>query len=293
MNGFSSLHPVPAAFYFISVLAITMFSINPLLLFIALVGSFLFYLKMNSKKMQLKEFIFYLFAFLVVSLTNPLFSHKGATPLFFLNGNPITLEALLYGVDIAILFIAVVFWFKCFNLVITDDKLLFLFDKISPKVALLLSSAVRFIPLLKRQAAKIRQSQTAMGMFSSDTWTDKLKSTLKVYSALISWGLENAIDTGSSMKARGYGLGGRKSYSLYTFRKSDAFFMLIIALLDLIIITALYKGCLNFYFYPQITIPSFNAYKVSAVVSFSALCLLPFITQVKEDCKWKYYRLKI
>ena len=41
---------------------------------------------------------FYVPLFLLVAVTNPLFSHNGVTPLFFLNGNPVTLEALLYGV---------------------------------------------------------------------------------------------------------------------------------------------------------------------------------------------------
>lgn len=40
---------------------------------------------------------FYVSMFLLVAVTNPLFSHNGVTPLFYLNGNPVTLEAFVYG----------------------------------------------------------------------------------------------------------------------------------------------------------------------------------------------------
>lgn len=293
MSRFSSLHPTVSFFYFVSVLTVTMFLPNPVMLIIALLGGLLFFIKIQKNIRFIKEFGFYLTLFVIIALSNPLFSHKGVTPLFFLNGNPVTLEALLYGINIAVMLIAVVYWFRCFNQIITEDKLLFLFGKVSPKTALLLSSALRFIPLIKEQAGKIRKAQTTMGLYASDTWTDKLKGTLRVYSALITWGLENAIDTGSSMKARGYGLKGRKHYSLYTFRKSDGLFISFVLVLDAIIIAITVTGRLDFSFYPQITLPTVNIYRVSAMIAFAALCLLPFILEVKEGLQWKYYKSKI
>jgi len=283
MNRFSSLHPVVAALYFMSVLAITMFAANPILLVIALLGGILFFIKAQRHIRVFKELGFYLLLFVLVSLTNPLFSHNGLTPLFFLNGNPITLEAVLYGADIAVMLIAVMYWFKCFSLVMTEDKLLFLFGKISPKISLLISSALRFVPLLKTQAAKIQQSQKAMGLYASDVWTDKLRGTVRVYSALITWALENAIDTGSSMKARGYGLKGRSHYSLYTFRKSDFLFLVMIVVLDIIIITIMSSGQLEFSFYPSLSVAPITINNFLAIVAFAILSLMPFIIEVKTN----------
>lgn len=68
-----------------------------------------------------------------------------------MNGNPITLEAILYGVFIGAMLIAVMYWFSCFNYIMTSDKLLLL-GNVSPKISLVISSALRFIPLLKVQA---------------------------------------------------------------------------------------------------------------------------------------------
>ena len=46
-----------------------------------------------------------------------------------MNGNAVTAEALLCGVSLGITLVAALVWFRCFNAVMTSDKLLFLFCK--------------------------------------------------------------------------------------------------------------------------------------------------------------------
>ncbi|MBQ3816929.1 MAG: hypothetical protein II802_01505, partial [Clostridia bacterium] len=192
-----------------------------------------------------------------------------------------------------VMLIAVLLWFKVFNLTFNDDKLLFLLGKLSPKISLLVSSALRFLPLFKRQAEKLSATQKAMGLFAENTWTDKLRSAMRVYSALITWALENAIDTGSSMKARGYGLKGRSNFSNFTFRASDAVLTAVISAADAIIIAVMAVGELSFTFYPEISAKDISVYGILAIIAFFALSLLPFIIEVKGDFSWKYYRSKI
>lgn len=88
--------------------------------------------------------------FLLVAVTNPLFSHNGVTPLFYLNGNPVTLEAFVYGAAIAVMVVGVMLWCRCYSAVMTSDKFLYLFGRAIPKLALVLSMALRFIPMFKR-----------------------------------------------------------------------------------------------------------------------------------------------
>lgn len=292
MYGLEQMHPAVAALYFASVTLITMFSAEPLFSLLALPGAVMYFALVKGR-ISFKSTGFYILMFVLIAITNPLFSHKGVTVLFFLNNNPVTLESVLYGVNTALMLVAVVCWFGCFNLVMTSDKLLFLFGRLSPKIALLISSALRFIPLFKSRSAKIRRAQTAMGLFSSDTWTDKLKANACVYSALITWALENAIDTGASMKARGYGLKGRSSYSLFKFRRSDALALAFILLSDAVILTASAGGQLGFSFYPEITVAPLTVCSMAAVCAFAGLSFLPFIVEVKEGLLWKYYRSKI
>lgn len=293
MMGFSSYHPAVLAIYFFSVFIITMFSSNPVAVILALLGGISLYIKINKHSVRPKDFVFYGVMFLVVALTNPLFSHKGNTPLFFINGNPITLEAVLYGINMSATLMAVIFWFKCFNHIMTEDKLLYLFGRISPKVSLLITSALRFIPMMKNQAEKIRQSQKAMGLYASEGWLDKLKGALRVYLILITWALENAIETGDSMKARGYGLKGRTHYSLNKFRINDFVLMMIIMGLDLIIFCSIMRGDFEFSFYPTPSSPVIPSGGAFSMAAFLVLGFIPMILEIKEDLQWKYLKLKI
>lgn len=293
MNTFSSYHPVVALVYFLSVLLITMFSTNPILLILALLGGISFYWSMVKGKEFWKNLGFYLLLFIVIALTNPLFSHNGATPLFFMNGNPVTLEAVLYGVNLAVMLIGVMYWFKCFNCIMTSDKLLFLFGKVSPKISLVISSALRFIPLFKVQGKNIRNGQKAMGLFASDSWTDKLRGNMRVYSSLVTWSLENAIDTGASMKARGYGLKGRSHFALFRFTYRDAVLLALIAIIDVVVICFMSGGKLEFSFYPTLLRFELEMDTLISYVAFALLSFMPFAVQVKEDILWKYYRSKI
>ena len=293
MNIFYNFHPAVSAVYFASVLLITMFSGNPFLAAVSLLGGALFYAVSEKKRRRLKEIGFYLLIFIVIAASNPLFSHKGKTVLFFMGSNPITLESFLYGIGTALMLISVILWFSCLNRVLTEDKILFLFGRFSPKIALLISNSLRFIPLLKNQGEKIRAAQKAMGLYSSDSIADKLRGLLRTFSALVSWSLENAVDTAASMKARGYGLKNRSRYAPYKFKKRDALLLCIIIIADLICAFSIIAHQLDFVFYPTVSFSPLNFINFTAVADFALLCLLPFIIEIKEVLVWKYYASKI
>ncbi len=288
MSGLAARHPTVAAAYFASVLVLTAFTTDPLLTAVSLVGAVSYAVLIDTRRF-VRGLWWHVLFFVMVALTNPLFSHRGATPLFFLNGNPVTKEAVLYGVYLGAMLLAVLYWFDCLTLVLTEDKWLYLFGRVSPKISLLLSAALRFLPLLRAQAARIRETQTAMGLYAGESWVDNLKGTLRAYSALITWALENAIDTGSSMKARGYGLCGRTHYAPYRFRRSDSGLLAVIAVVDAAVIGALLNTQSAFAFYPAIVFSPTTAYAVLCAAS-SVLCLLPAVLQAKEGLQWIYYR---
>ncbi len=97
MKAFGNVHPFVLLVYFLSVLTVAMFAANPVLSLTALLGGILFCAMLVRRSLVPGDIGFYVPLFLLVAVTNPLFSHNGVTPLFFLNGNPVTLEALLYG----------------------------------------------------------------------------------------------------------------------------------------------------------------------------------------------------
>ncbi len=287
MNTFSSYHPAVLMLYFMAVLLVAMFTQNPVLLGLALLGGISFCTLLERPKDFLHNMAFYIPLFLMIAVTNPLFSHNGVTPLFFLDGNPVTLEAVLYGLDIAVMLIAVMYWFKCYNHIMTSEKILFLFGKAIPKLSLLLSTALRFVPLFKAQIKKIHQAQKAMGLYAGNSYVDKLKSAVRVFSAMLTWSLENAIDTGSSMKARGYGLKGRSHFTLFRYTARDSLLSGAAVLLLAFVLLGTALKATAFSFYPRITALSGSPLAILSYLAFGLLAFLPFLLEVIGNLCWK------
>lgn len=288
-----SLHPVSALIYFIAVLIPVMFCVNPLIQATALITAFCFLCTQQRLKQNLSDLVFYIFLFILIAITNPIFSHNGETVLFFLNDNAITLEAIFCGASISCAIICVIIWCKCLGNVLSSDKIVYLFGRATPKTALIISMALRFIPLFKEQLKRVKTVQKTMGLYNGSSIPDKLMSTLKIMSSMVTWSLENAVELSSSMKARGYGQKNRTSFSLYKFTVSDAVFTLITAVLFILTVISVANGSLSFSYYPYISKISLSA---SAVISYTAyfmLCIIPFIFELKEAVKWKYYLCRI
>ena len=293
MKAFGNYHPMVLFIYFLSVLLISMFVTNPVLQILALLGGILFCAMLQRKGEFLGNIGFFVPLFLMVAVTNPIFSHNGVTPLFFLNGNPVTLEALLYGISIAVMVVGVMLWCKCYSEIMTSDKFLYLFGKAIPKLSLILSMTLRFIPMFKRQMHRVNRAQKAMGLYSSDSFFDKIKSAMRVLMSMISWSLENSIETSASMKARGYGVARRTNFSLFRFYMGDGILLSVSILLLGITLLGVAAGETTFYFYPQISDLNFSSFAVCVYAAFGTLSFLPFIIEVKEAALWKYYVSKI
>lgn len=288
-NMFSLYHPIGLFIYLISVIVITMFTINPIMLSIALTGGIMYILTVTNIKSFLKGIIYEIPFFILIVITNPLFSHNGVTPLFFLNGNPITLEAILYGLDIGIMILAVIYWCKTYNLVFSDEKFIYLFGKTIPKLSLVLSMALKYIPLLKKQYRKMSDARKYMGYCNSEDFFTKVKNKLTVFSMLITWSFETSLDTAMSMKIKGYGLKGRTHFHNFRFGYRDGILLILTIIIDVIVFWGMTNKITQFYFYPSIAEGELNLFSVGVYGAFGILVFIPSFIEIKEKVKWKYY----
>jgi energy-coupling factor transport system permease protein len=266
-----------------------MFSMNIVMLIISLVCSFILFFHYNGIKSK-SDYIFSIIIFVAISIINPLVSHNGITVLFVLNNSPITLEAVIYGIASACMVVSILYWFKTFSHIMTSDKVIYTFGKLSSKLALIISMALRYIPLFKQQASKINKTQKALGAYREDNIIDTIKMKIKVFSVLITWTLENGIVTANSMDARGYGVCKRTSYSDYRVKFADIAFLIISFIFFCISALSMYN--VNQNFYPEFILINNNISKIG-YVSYCCLALLPLLIQVKEIIKWKYSEQKI
>src|SRR5699024_973800 len=192
VSAFESYHPIVLFVFFASCIFFTMFLMHPLYLVISLFSSILLLSNLIGLRDTMKTLLYTLPIFLLIAISNPIFSHKGVTPLFYVNYNPITLESIFYGLAMATMIVSVMFWFRCYNLVMTSDKFICLFGNFIPTLALIISIALRLIPKLKNQIKEISNSQKTLGMYiDNGNIFERIKSGFRILSILITWALEN------------------------------------------------------------------------------------------------------
>ncbi|MBQ8079693.1 MAG: energy-coupling factor transporter transmembrane protein EcfT [Oscillospiraceae bacterium] len=286
MRQFSDYNPAAVAVWFFSVTGIAMFCSYPPLTVITALGGILFYL-LGAGFSHGKTHLFFGMLFLVLALANPVISHNGVTVLFVLNHNPVTLEALLYGINSAAMIVGVLYWFRSFTRIMTSEKLLYLTGMLTPKLSLVLSMALRFVPLLRRQSEKIHDSQLALGLYREDNMPDLIKGKMREFSILITWALENGITTADSMTARGYGIRHRSTYRRFRFQAGDILLLGVTAVLLGICAYVIHRGAFAFAFYPAVTMQPPGYLTVCGLLSYAVLVLLPFGIEMEVGIRWR------
>ena len=291
MSALDNVNPISAFLWLMMVAGIAMFCFNPFVLAISLLGALLFFLVRNPDA-RLSTHLPYILLFLLSVLFNPLFNHNGATVLFVLNDNPVTLEAICYGAAMGGMILAVLYWFRSCPQIMTSDKLLYVFGSALPKLTLILSIALRYIPLLRKQARRVRDAQKALGLFRDENLLDRLRGELRIFSVLVSWALENGIITADSMCARGYGIGRRTRFALFHFRLRDALMCACCLLLGGLVIVGISCNALACSYYPHYSLPTPDALAIAAYAAYAILALFPAMLELEERIRWKSLMLK-
>lgn len=291
-DAFSGFHPAVNLCFFAAVIGMTMFLMHPVFLFISMLCScgYLWYLR--GRRALLRQMGYLLPVLLFTAALNPLFNHDGATVLFLLpGGSPVTWEAVCFGLASAVLMGASILWFSCCNVIITTDKIIYLFGRLIPSLSLLISMTLRFVPRFKDYLLSTMEVQRAMQ--PPKTKRDTLKQALTAFSATVSWAMEQSIITADSMKSRGYGCAGRSAYALCRFERRDAASLAVMAALFLGTLLPWAAGCVQWSFYPAMNAEPTGFGSIISYLSFSGICMMPLIINWKEDRKWSSLRSKI
>ena len=291
---FSTYHPVVNLVYFALVLGCAMFLLHPVCLVISLLCGAGYALCLNGKKAAGLCLKGILPMMVFTAVLNPIFSHEGVTILTYLpSGNPLTLESVLYGLAAAGMLGGVVLWFSCFSAVITSDKFVYLFGRVIPALSLVLSMALRFVPRFTQQLKVVTRAQKCIGRDPSrGSLFHRVRCAGAILKIMISWALENGIDTADSMKSRGYGLPGRTAFSVYRFDRRDGQALAVIALLGGIVLAGAAFDGLTWRYFPSVKW-STAPLSLCVLAAYAALCALPIILNRKEERKWKALRSKI
>lgn len=294
MNEFAKYHPLINFIYFTAVIVFSMIFVHPICLVTSLLCSAIYSIILNGKK-ALKFIVMLLPLMLISALINPAFNHEGVTVIAYLpSGNPLTLESILYGIVAASMVATVICWFSCFNKIMTSDKFIYLFGRIIPSLSLILSMTFRFVPKFKEQVQEVSNAQKSMGRDTSEgSVFARVKNSIRILSAVITWSLENAIDTSDSMKSRGYGLTGRTAYSNYVFDKRDVTALIYLAVTIIYFLIGALLGKIHYRYFPSMRGTDMSFYSTSIFISYIMICIMPIIIEIWEELKWRKLKSKI
>lgn len=274
--GFESCHPAVNFLFFAAVIYGSVAFQHPVFLAISCLCAFAFSMKRNGKRAVIFDLCL-LPLVVCFALYYSSYHHFGVTVLKqnFI-GNNLTVESFVYGMVTGLRAAAVCMWLSCLFRVVSSDKALYLFGRVSPRLSLFLTILLRFIPRIGREARKINLAQKGIGRGSNQgNVFRRLVNCLRIFSMLITWMISALALESDSMRSRGSLLRGRTAFSIYRFDNRDRAF--VIALFSGITLTAMgaILGATTMFYNPRIIWKPLE--NVSAVIAagYAALCLLP------------------
>ncbi|MBP3560281.1 MAG: energy-coupling factor transporter transmembrane protein EcfT, partial [Clostridia bacterium] len=112
-------------------------------------------------------------------------------------------------------------------------------------------------------------------------------TAILIFSIMITWALENAIETADSMKSRGYGLKGRTAFSIYRFDERDQYTLIWFSFCGLFLLSGTLLSAFGFRYFPNVRYAALDMTTIPFYCVYFALCITPVILNLKEERKWK------
>lgn len=289
--GFRSYHPFILFFYYVCVGTLAMFFNHPIFIATALILLILVNVTYDRGQALRKWIPMLLIMSTLIILLNPFLVSRGSTILFYFRGKQVTLEATMYGMVFALSIAAILVMFISFNLILNGNKFLFVFSKILPRTAFLTMLAIRFVPLLKARLDEINAVQQVRGLtMDVGTIRERARSGMLRLQILLTWSLEEAIQTSDSMKARGYGLGTRTSYVPYKLTKRDWTWLVLLIILFALCFIGGSLGYGKILIYPELGTLHLYALDWVVFICMVLICSFPLFAEGGEWLRWKFSR---
>lgn len=289
--GFERCHPAVNFLFFAAVIAGTVLFRHPLFLAISFFCGVAYSVQRNGKKAAAFDGCL-LPLIAVFALYYSSYHHFGITVLRqnFI-GNNMTLESLVYGMVLGVSIAGVIIWFSCVHSVVSTDKVVYLFGRVSPKLSLFLAIFLRMVPRIKGKAKKIHMAQRGIGrgVNQGNLW-QRLKNAIRIFSMLITWVIGALATASDSMRSRGSALRGRTAFSIYRFDNRDRAF--VIALFSCITLTAmayLLKQT-DMAYSPAIVWKPITLVSLVFYAGYAILCLMPLALELWTQARFRRAR---
>lgn len=291
---FDSYHPMINLIYFVAAITCTVCFKHPIFLTIGYFCAFVYSVKLGGWKMLLLNLAFFLLAF-GYAARYASYEHFGVTVLAVnMIDNQITLESLVYGLVNGFVIATVCMWCCCIFMLITADKIVYLFGRISPKLSLFISILLRTVPRVQVRAKRIEISREGIGKgIVQGNLRHKFLHLLSLISILITWTMEDFVESSNSMKSRGYSLRGRTAFSIYRFDNRDRSLIIVFFWCLTVIGMGVLLNQTTMYFDPMLIMNPITRLSYVFYVSYALFLLLPLGLQIVGEYRFDKLRTSI
>ncbi len=209
----------------------------------------------------------------LIALVNALVVRDGLTVIARLGHLPplgeidVTLEATTYGGILGLRALIVIACFALHSAAVDPDELLRAFRRLSFRSALTAALATRMVPVLARDARRLRDAQRCR--------PGRPATRLAIMRAVTSGALDRAVDVAATLEVRGYGGTRRPQRQARPWSRHDLAFAAAAGALAVLGLAAQLLGWEPFAAYPRTQAPV-DAGVVALALGLVACALLPF-----------------
>lgn len=267
-SEFAGRHPVVIMLYVLACVIWTMITRHPVALLVSFLISAAYCVILHGMKRWVGLLaaggVMLFFAVIIL----PFFSHRGVTPLFYVNGLAVTWETVFYGMIMTMMLLAVLQWCMVAGCLMDSEKLLYLTGKTIPTIGLMLMMIFRTLPDMRDRYRQIHEAQIGLGKAGkAASRPGRVQSFLRELSILISWSLEDSIEVSVSMESRGYRTGKRTWFHLFHIRKED----IVWCIFMLLTFTGMYvsqgRGGLQAFYFPELVFRPVTGWNSTALAA--------------------------
>ena len=285
---FSTYHPAIQFAYALFAPVMAMMTSHPVYMLVNLIMAFFISGFYMGAQRACRTGIKLLLAVSVIGGMNFFFNTRGMHVLFRIGNHPFTSESLLYGLVSGGMLASVILWFQCFNLIVSNDKFLYLFGKRFPGTALLLSMILKLFPDTKYRMHCIKYADKDPACDTGPGLSYRLSKSLRQISVLLEWSMEDSIDMADSMKARGYGESRRGTWQYYRWNTGDSLMVLYAAVVGGSALAGIIYHNMRLRWYPVIQLGQGTKMLVFTCVCYAGVLALPMLAEGKARCMRKW-----
>ncbi|KAF0425263.1 energy-coupling factor transporter transmembrane protein EcfT [Pediococcus acidilactici] len=289
---FERLNPAIIFSYYLMLILITVLFNSPIVLIIEFIAVLGLLIRVSDPTTAFKTLRATGIMALFIIIINPLTNHNGAHLLVVFHGLTVTKEALLYGVLMALSLTNVILLFASYNKLMTNNKFMFLFGKILPRLSLLTMIVMRFIPLFLKRFKSIGQIQKMRGInINKGSVRQRTKALMQLMQVLLVDACYNAFQTADSMTARGFGSTKRTNYQRYQMTHRDITYAGILVGGGAILIGEAIRRVGVIQIYPSLQM-DWGTWQSEVLLAgtVALICGLPMVVELKEELWWKFYK---